>query len=154
MGNCNNGCLKLIIVILVIALLGLCIFIAYDKGFIFNNVENNNQNRTTYYMSDDDKYMLVLTQHERKYSNTKVVDNVSSMFILSIDQYYDMYTVTGTYEIKDNKLILSSESWANGSMNGCIAEACNNVVHGNYGEIIIDYTEETILFGNVNLLKD
>lgn len=41
--NNNNGLLIGIIVILVVALLGVCAYVAYDKGIIFNSEKENNE---------------------------------------------------------------------------------------------------------------
>ena len=160
----------LLIFILVIIILGLGGYIAYDKGLVqfvinkINGTESKVEEETTneepvqqapivveestlYFISADQKNSLMLG---------KEISGLKS-FVLVLAQGEAYQTVTGSYEIKDGKIILNVNA-------GCLdatsnftctlpegAEALNN---GGIVTITLNYTDEKILLGNIELIKD
>ena len=160
----------LLIFILIIIILGLGGYIAYDKGlvqFVINKIngtepkveeETTNEEpiqqtpivveeSTLYFISADQKNSLMLG---------KEISGLKS-FVLVLAQGEAYQTVTGSYEIKDGKIILNVNA-------GCLdatsnftctlpegAEALNN---GGIVTITLNYTDEKILLGNIELIKD
>ena len=131
MKNKSNGGLIAIIIILVIALLGLSFYMAYDKGLIFNNEketteeENIDENKNdldsnTYvedtsninisYYTDNSHYYLILYP-EVVLSNVYNAargeqDKMVNSFYLGVNggTFYDV--IYGQYEISDGKITL------------------------------------------------
>ena len=160
----------LLIFILIIIILGLGGYIAYDKGLVqfvinkINGTESKVEEETTneepvqqapivveestlYFISADQKNSLMLG---------KEISGLKS-FVLVLAQGEAYQTVTGSYEIKDGKIILNVNA-------GCLdatsnftctlpegAEALNN---GGIVTITLNYTDEKILLGNIELIKD
>ena len=160
----------LLIFILIIIILGLGGYIAYDKGLVqyvmnkINGTEPKVEEETTneepiqqtpivveestlYFISADQKNSLMLG---------KEISGLKS-FVLVLAQGEAYQNVTGSYEIKDGKVILTVNA-------GCLdatsnftctlpegAEALNN---GGIVTITLDYTDEKILLGNIELIKD
>ena len=134
-------------------------------------VEENNQSSTNtestnskdivdskYYKSNDNKYHLILNEYYREATNSKFNDTKRN-FILTIDRYYDLIDLYGTYIFNENgtiELIIEHGCTANdGSWNCDSEEIPANVkvidYNGNH-KIVMNQSDNKILLGNVELI--
>lgn len=115
-------------------------------------IEDNSS--TKHFYSKDDKYYLVLTESNRNYSNQEM-GKKDYRFLLNIDNYLSTESITGTYEIKDNKITLNIEAGCmdeKGNFNCVMPDGITIVKKNNaINTMTLDYSDNVIKLGNINL---
>ena len=121
------------------------------------DVSNNNGASIKVYSSEDNNYYLILTDYPTKMKTAKSDGKVhiSKSFKFSINEYYGIRNFYGSYDVENNKiqfLISDGCTATNGEFN-CLLPENASVIHRNDGanEMTLDYTDDTIMLGNVKL---
>ena len=150
------------IILLSVLILGLGGYLVYDKlfyepnlvdsinesndGLENDNVEVEQNYKVDYYMSEDGKYLLILSDFKnRPYSNPKLPVGDSRDFVLSVDHSQSVQQITGSYYLEDGKIYLDD-------FNNEISHLVNNWENLSQ-QIILEYTNDKIVLGNIELLK-
>lgn len=159
----------ILIFVLILTILGLGGYIAYDKG-LFDHVMSKKtetepkeeektpveepvqkapvtDDSTLYFISPDQKTSLILGKEVSKLKS----------FVLVLAQGENYQSVTGSYEIKDNQIVLTIGAGcldATSNFTCTLPQGLEAVNNGGIVTITLNYTDEKILLGNIELIND